>query len=607
MSSIRLFSSNATNFSGLGIGKISDAISCTVTEERNGMFELDMEYPITGIRYKDLKLRNIIVCPPSPFDNPQAFRIYSISKAYNGHVTVHAQHISYDLSDVMVYNAELESGTLNPQMIWEQLFLTEHFSKGPFTFTSNLTIDDSIIDMYGNHLEEYHLRAPKSLRNLLLGTGDDTFVTCYVGDSTLNDTPEYKFDNYKIELLKSRGQNRGAVIKYKKNMTGFTQEESMDNVYTHVYPFFYADSISYTKDGVENGEQLSKEFYRLDLTSYKHTAYVSNPLIDTGIRDNDGNSLGFTRILPLDTSSLYGGMNSVTFTAENMTNPYYGIWGIVNFDYMVVDGIKSDKCIIPPGEEREIYCYIDSFDYALCPGVIEFSTHLFDITFLYPGVADHIHNDRGVVSFASKYITASTNYEIVIFDYDDYHRPVVKLKIKNVDKAEKEVSPGQIDAGFISLVTGNTICEIEAPEKTSYKGVDLTNEENIRIGCMQIENAAKKYIRDNRLNSFPVNLSVDMLQLPAKDIGIYDQIRLCDIVRVVYPDYNVSTLAKCSKTVYDAISERYTSLDFSNNVSDFAFAFAKSKDRQSSYYNGMTSSVNYLKWKDKIENHNTST
>ena len=35
-------------FTTNGIGRLSDCISCTVTEERNGIYECEFKYPITG-------------------------------------------------------------------------------------------------------------------------------------------------------------------------------------------------------------------------------------------------------------------------------------------------------------------------------------------------------------------------------------------------------------------------------------------------------------------------------------------------------------------------------------------------------------------------------
>ena len=52
-----LFSENSTAFTTNGIGRLADAISCVVTEERNGMYELEMEYPIDGQHFEDIAIR----------------------------------------------------------------------------------------------------------------------------------------------------------------------------------------------------------------------------------------------------------------------------------------------------------------------------------------------------------------------------------------------------------------------------------------------------------------------------------------------------------------------------------------------------------------------
>lgn len=84
------------------MGVLRDAVRCTVTEERNGAFELEMVYPITGQHYSSLALRGLILAKPNPYGEAQYFRIYKISRPINGQVTVNAQHISYDLSGIPV-------------------------------------------------------------------------------------------------------------------------------------------------------------------------------------------------------------------------------------------------------------------------------------------------------------------------------------------------------------------------------------------------------------------------------------------------------------------------------------------------------------------------
>ena len=95
-----LFPSTSTEWTTQGLGALSDAISCTVTEERNGIFELEMQYPVSGVHFDEMQNRCIILAIPSPYRTAQPFRIYRITKPLNGICTVYAQHISYDLSGV---------------------------------------------------------------------------------------------------------------------------------------------------------------------------------------------------------------------------------------------------------------------------------------------------------------------------------------------------------------------------------------------------------------------------------------------------------------------------------------------------------------------------
>ena len=49
-----LYEATEKEFTSQGLGCLTDTISCKVTEERNGSFELDMQYPIGGINYEDI-------------------------------------------------------------------------------------------------------------------------------------------------------------------------------------------------------------------------------------------------------------------------------------------------------------------------------------------------------------------------------------------------------------------------------------------------------------------------------------------------------------------------------------------------------------------------
>ena len=90
-----LFPEGQKTFDTNGLGRLSDAISCKVTEERNGQYELHMEYPIDGKLIEEVKYSRIILATTADGKSPQPFRIYRITKPLSGVVEIDAEHISY--------------------------------------------------------------------------------------------------------------------------------------------------------------------------------------------------------------------------------------------------------------------------------------------------------------------------------------------------------------------------------------------------------------------------------------------------------------------------------------------------------------------------------
>ena len=204
-----LFAPTATEFTTNGLGKLSDAASCTIKEERNGAFELTLKYPVEGIHYSEIQQRSIIYAKPNPVDDPQPFRVYRISKPINGLVTVYAYHISYDLTGIPVspYTAASVQAALAG-------FSTNAVATNPFTFWSDMTSSG-----------DFTVKSPASIRSLL-----PTVLKVYGG--------EYKYDKYTVRLYQQRGVNRGVTIRYGKNLTDLKQDENCSNVYTGVYAYY---------------------------------------------------------------------------------------------------------------------------------------------------------------------------------------------------------------------------------------------------------------------------------------------------------------------------------------------------------------------------------
>lgn len=64
-----LYRADAIVFTSFGLGALSDCISCEVTEERNGAFELVLKYPVTGRNYDQLTRERLVKAKPNDTAN----------------------------------------------------------------------------------------------------------------------------------------------------------------------------------------------------------------------------------------------------------------------------------------------------------------------------------------------------------------------------------------------------------------------------------------------------------------------------------------------------------------------------------------------------------
>ena len=209
-----LFDKTESSFTSNGIGRLADAVSCVITEERNGIYELSMQYPMDGIHYGSLAEENLIYAQPRPGAANQAFRIYEISKPIDGIVTVNARHISYALNKTVVMPYTAGSCTAALAAINDHVVGTS-----PFTYWTDKSVAAS-----------FKLRTPSTIRAMLGGTEGSILDTFGTG--------EYEWDMYTVKLHLHRGQDSGVTIRYGKNLTDLKNETSTENVYTAIVPYF---------------------------------------------------------------------------------------------------------------------------------------------------------------------------------------------------------------------------------------------------------------------------------------------------------------------------------------------------------------------------------
>jgi len=208
---ITIHQKNKTDFRNLGLGALFPSL-CTVKEELNGLFELELEHPYDEYgKWKSIENDRILFA-----DTPrgkQPFRIYRVNPSLAG-IKVNARHIFYDLLDNFIVNLRTSgtaSGVLNA--LKSQLSFPM-----PFVFDTDMTISGSLSIEKQNPIQA------------LMGTDEskDSFVKVFGG--------ELLRDGFEVSMNLSIGKDRGVQIRYRKNLVGLEVDEDISGVATKIYP-----------------------------------------------------------------------------------------------------------------------------------------------------------------------------------------------------------------------------------------------------------------------------------------------------------------------------------------------------------------------------------
>lgn len=210
-----LYNRDETSFVTNGIGRLSDCTRFVVTEERNGIYEAEFDYPITGVHFDEISLGKIVACTHDDKHDIQPFVIYSRSVPdLNGIVTFNAHHISYRLNDVVVmpYTAGSVAAALNG-------ISTNSVNSNPFTFWTDKTTT-----------AEFTNEVPRNARNML-GGEENSILDVFGGG-------DYEFDKFTVKLHAHRGQDSDVEIRYSKNLTNLSQTIDDGESYNAVVPYW---------------------------------------------------------------------------------------------------------------------------------------------------------------------------------------------------------------------------------------------------------------------------------------------------------------------------------------------------------------------------------
>ena len=223
-----LYAKNETDFSHMGIGVLSDTISCQVTQDA-GCYELEMEYPIGGIHFDSIEhscwLK--VICPPRMEESPQLFYIVHISKPLNKKVTILAHHISYKLNFIPIKPfVENEAYTVSNLFTMLKNKATEDF---PFTFETD------------KGAYPVRMSRPYPVMAMSLLGGQEGSLLDIAGG-------EFIWDNYKVIFKDEVGEDYGYELRYGVNVTDLKQEENISDTITGVVPYWYNEGYNEEPD-----------------------------------------------------------------------------------------------------------------------------------------------------------------------------------------------------------------------------------------------------------------------------------------------------------------------------------------------------------------------
>ena len=235
-----LYEQNETLFENNGIGILHDAETCTVTEVRNGEFELEMEYPLNGDWIGEIRTERYILAKPNDFDEPHAFRIYETDDDLDGKKrTVKAVTSTDSLSGILV--KPFAAVTSTPMNVWERI-------KAHAVDPINIKFATDITTTSAMQHDEI-----KNVLSLISGT-EGSMVDVFGG--------EVLRTNNQIYLYRRRGHERVTTIRPRKNLKNIKIVTSMSGKYTSILPYAkYTPEGENQKEVVVYGDVVRSKYY----------------------------------------------------------------------------------------------------------------------------------------------------------------------------------------------------------------------------------------------------------------------------------------------------------------------------------------------------------
>lgn len=526
---IILFEENETLFQNLGLGLLRDARSCIVKETLNDSFELELQYPITGSNFSKITLNRIILCPPNPYSEPQPFRIDSISKPINGIIIVKAVHISYDMNGIVVGPINGSTPKLTLDQIQNKTILPHNFK--------------FYTDLVGT--KTFKTSNYYNMRSLLMGSNESILET-YKG--------EILFNKFNVYLLAKRGSNKGASVRYAKNMKDINHEVNYERLYNGVYPYYHQETSETTtetsSDGFKQVYIVGTKPFQDGWLSYSPDGEPYHPVDESPVQImTEGDyynkvyswNVGTQRY----TEKIYNEMVNLIECVTGMI----GISDKPSWIYIDVSGLPN---IIVKASEAGYFKLATDSDWTYHPkGEIVFQGSITNAT-------------EGLLMYYSEVIPSSST--------------VTEIESTNVTHVELKDKIIWLDTDAAKAMKYNRILCL-----------DLTSEFDETPDEEKLEAKAKEYIEKNKIGQYKYDTKVSFVDLSTTTEGtIYEKmesIELGDTVKVVYENLGIDIELRVISTTYNVLLNRYDSIDLGEKSEKISSSSVQTGDNVSSLSN----------------------
>lgn len=212
-----LYTKDELTFASNGVGRLVDAISCVVTEELNGVFELEMTYPVNGKYFPLIQSGGIIGVVYN--GKLQPFDINKVTTGIDGICTVNASHVSNRVAHSWTY------GQKTNVSLTQMMTNLNGSGQAPYAYEFAYSTDISSAGLIYSELIE---PAKSVVARLAVAFGG-----------------EIEYDVWDVKLLTRRGTDTKIIVSYGKDISDLERELDWSSCWNAIVPYWDDGNSSY--------------------------------------------------------------------------------------------------------------------------------------------------------------------------------------------------------------------------------------------------------------------------------------------------------------------------------------------------------------------------